>query len=129
MGEIRLPGLATGIDTAALIKQLMIINSRRLATYQVKKTGYETQNTALSELRAKVTAVKSAAGTLSDIDDLEVFSSSSSDTTALTLAASSEASPGSHSILVNQLATTNTWIQDTSTFDYTTDYVGAGTFI
>ncbi|MCD6394751.1 MAG: flagellar filament capping protein FliD [Planctomycetes bacterium] len=129
MGEIRLPGLATGIDTAALIKQLMIINSRRLATYQVEKTGYETQNTALSELRAKVAAVKSATGTLSDIDDLEVFSVSSSDKTALTLAATSEASPGSHSILINQLATTNTWIQDTSTLDYTTDYVGAGTFI
>ncbi|RKY07046.1 MAG: hypothetical protein DRP66_07565, partial [Planctomycetota bacterium] len=51
MGELRLPGLATGIDTAALVKQLMIINSRRLATYQVQKTDYEAQNTALSELR------------------------------------------------------------------------------
>ena len=129
MGELRLPGLATGIDTAALIKQLMIINSRRLATYQVQKTGFEAQNTALSELRAKVTAVKSATTALSDMDDLEVFSTSSSDNAVLTLAASSEAAPGSHSILINQLATTNTWIQDTSTFNYKTDYVGAGTFI
>jgi len=129
MGELRLPGLATGIDTAALIKQLMVINSRKLATYQVQKTGYETQNTALSELRTKVAAVKSATGALSDIDDLEVFSVSSSDRDVLTLAASSEANPGSHSILVNQLATTETWIQDTSTFNYKTDYVGAGTFI
>ncbi len=65
MGELRLPGLATGIDTATLIRQLMIINSRRLATYQVRKTGYEAQNTALSELRTKVAAVQSAVGALS----------------------------------------------------------------
>lgn len=129
MGELRLPGLATGIDTATLIQQLMIINSRRLAKYQVQKTGYEAQNTALSELRTKVEAVRSAAGALSDIDDLEAFSASSSDRDVLTLTTSSEANAGSHSIEVNQLATTETWIQDISTFDYKTDYVGAGTFI
>jgi len=123
MGELRFPGLATGIDTAALIKQLMIINSRRLATYQVKKTDYEKQNTALDELRSKISALESAASALSDADDMEIFSTSSSDTDILTLTASSEANPGSHSIEVNQLATTETWIQDTSTFNYKTDYV------
>ncbi len=132
MAELRLPGLATGIDTAALIRQLMIINSRRLAKYQVQNTSYETQNTALSELRTKVEAVQSTAAALSDMDDLEVFSSTSSDN-ALTVAVSSEASPGSHSFMVNQLATTNTWIQDVSTFDYETDFVltddDAGVFI
>ena len=129
MGELRFPGLVTGIDTAALIKQLMIINSRRLATYQLKKTDYEQQNTALSELRSKISALQSAVSALSDADDLEIFSTSSSDTDILTLAASSEAEPGSHSIEINQLASTETWIQDTSTFNYTTDYVGGGNFI
>ena len=41
MGVLRFPGLVTGIDTAALIEQLMIINSRRLAAYQVKKMGFD----------------------------------------------------------------------------------------
>lgn len=129
MGELRFPGLATGIDTAALIKQLMIINSRRLATYQVQKTEYDTQNTALDGLRTKVSALQSAASALSDADDLDIFSTSTSDSDILTVGASSNANPGSHSIEVNQLATTETWIQDTSTFDYETDYVGAGTLI
>jgi len=129
MGELRFPGLATGIDTAALIRQLMIINSRRLATYQVKKTDYEAQTTALSELRTKISALQSAASALSDADDLEIFSTSSGDTDILTVSASSEANSGSHSIEINQLATTETWIQDTSTFDYETDYVGGGNFI
>ena len=123
MGELRFPGLVTGIDTAALIKQLMIVNSRRLATYQVQKTDYEKQTTALDELRSKISALESAASALADADDMEIFSTSSSDTDILTLTASSEANPGSHSIEVNQLATTETWIQDTSTFNYKTDYV------
>jgi len=129
MGELRFPGLATGIDTAALIKQLMIINSRRLATYQVQKTDYEKQNTALDELRTKISALETSASALADADDMEIFKATSSDTDVLTVAASSEANSGSHSIEVNQLATTNTWIQDTSTFNYKTDYVGGGNFI
>jgi len=129
MGELRFPGLATGIDTAAIIKQMMIINSRRLATYKVHKTNYEAQNTALSELRSKIIALQSAADALSDADDLDIMNATSSDTDILTVGASSDASPGSHSIEVNQLATTETWIQDISTFGYETDYVGGGDFI
>ena len=129
MGELRLPGLATGIDTTALVQQLMIIESRRLATYQVSKTEYEQQKTVFSELRARVNALKTAVSALSDADDLEIFKTSTSDKDVLTVSASSEANPGSHSIEINQLATSETWIQDTSTFDYETDYVGGGTFI
>ena len=123
MGELRFPGLATGIDTAALIKQLMVINSRKLATYQVQKTSYDAQVTALSELRSKINALRSAASALSDADNLDVFNASTSDSDILTVSASSTANPGSHSVEVNQLATSNTWIQDTSIFDYDTDYV------
>ncbi len=133
MGELRLPGLATGIDTSALIQQLMMIESRRLATYQVKKADYQEQNTALSDLQSRVSALKTAVSVLSDADDLEIFKTSSSDTDILTASASSDANPGSHSIEINQLATTDTWIQDTSTFSYETDYVltddGNGVFI
>ena len=101
----------------------MIINSRRLATYQVKKTSYDAQVTALSELRTKITALQSAASALSDADNLDIFNASTSDSDILTVSASSTANPGSHSVEVNQLATSNTWIQDTSIFDYDTDYV------
>lgn len=129
MGELRLPGLATGIDTAALIDQLMKVNSRRLASYQVKKTGFDAQVTALSELRAKVNAMNSASSKLSDASSLKVFSASSSNKDVLTVSATSEANPGSHSIEIDQLATTENWIQDASSFNYTTDYVGGGNFI
>lgn len=129
MGELRLPGLATGIDTTLLIQQLLIIKGRRLASYQVKKADYKQQKTAFSELQSKVSALKTTVSTLSDSDNLEIFKTSASDKDILTLSASSDANPGSHSIEINRLATSETWIQDTSTFDYKTDYVGGGTFI
>jgi len=123
MADLRLPGLMTGINTTELVKQLMIVNSRRLATYQVKKLDYEKQATALDELRAKVKALDTAVGSLSDSKDLETYNTSSSDTDILTVGASSDANPGSHSIEINQLATAETWIHNNSSFDFETDYV------
>jgi len=102
MGELRFPGLVTGIDTAALIKQLMIINSRRLATYQVEKMDYEGKTTAINELRSKVSSLNSAVSALSDAEKLETFNVSSSDSDVLTASASSDANPGSHSIEIDQ---------------------------
>ncbi len=129
MATITLPGLSTGIDTNALITQLMAVESRRLATYKVKQSNFEKQQTALDSVRSKVAALKTATSALADIDNLNVFSTTSSDTDKITVSASSNANPGSHSIEVNQLATTETWIQDGSTFSYKTDFVGTGTFI
>ena len=129
MGILRLPGLATGIDTAKLVQQLMIVNSRRLSTYRVRKSKYESQSSAIGGLRSKVKALRTAVKALANADSLETFITSSSDTDILTVSASAEASPGSHSVEINRLAAGETWIQDTSTFTYKTDYVGAGNFI
>jgi len=129
MGELRLPGLATGIDTATLIDQIMMINSRRLAKYQVEKNTFDAQAKALDELRSNVYSLKYAASALSDADELDGFSTSSSDTDILTISATTGANPGSHSVEIDQLATSETWIQDVSTFDNETDYVGTGTFM
>lgn len=129
MGELRLPGLATGIDTAALIEQIMAVKSRRLAQYQVQKIEYEEKTTALNDLRSKVTSLNSAVTAISTARTLEAYKATTSDSDVLGVSSTSDASQGSHSIIINQLATTETWIQGTSTFDYKTDYVGGGTFI
>jgi flagellar hook-associated protein 2 len=129
MGTLNFPGLSTGIDTTQLIKSLMAINSRRLANYTVKKIRLGDQQTALDEMKSKVSQLEGAADALSDSSTLETFTTSSSDGSRLGVAATTEANPGSHSVEINQLATSETWIQDSSTFDYETDYVGAGYFI
>jgi flagellar hook-associated protein 2 len=129
MGTLNFPGLSTGIDTTELIKNLMAINSRRLANYTVKKMRMGDQQAALDEMKSKVSLLEGAADALSDSSTLETFTTSSSDGSRLGVSATTEANPGSHSVEINQLATSETWIQDSSTFDYETDYVGAGYFI
>jgi len=129
MGELKLSGLSTGIDTAKLVEQLMIINSRRLATYQVKQRELQQKSDAFDALRTKVAALRTANNSLANMAALESFRVSSSNSDVLTASASSGATEGSHSVIIKQLATAETWIQDTSGFDYTTDYVGGGSFI
>ena len=129
MGELRFSGLSSGIDTTALVQQLMNVESRRLAEYKVNKMNLEKQTSALNDLRTKINALKSAASGLSDIDTMQIYTASSSSKDILTPTVSSTANTGSHSVDVDQLATTETWIQNTSTFSYKTDYVGGGSFI
>ncbi|MFA5238927.1 MAG: flagellar filament capping protein FliD [Phycisphaerae bacterium] len=129
MGTINLPGLATGIDTATLIQQLMTINSRRLANYQLQKKKYESENTVLDQLTTNIKNLKQAAYNLSDSSNLDMYTTSTSDKDILTLSASSNARAGSHTVDVNQLATAETWIHDNTSFSYETDYVGGGNFI
>jgi flagellar hook-associated protein 2 len=129
MGELRFSGLSSGIDTTALVKQLMTIESRRLATFRVGKMNLEKQTTALNDLRTKINALKSAAAGLSDLNSMQIYTAASSNKDILSVTASSTAAAGAHSVAVNQLASTETWIQNTSTFSYKTDYVGGGNFI
>ncbi len=129
LGELRLSGLSTGIDTATIIKQLMVVNGRRLANYQVSQKDYESQLTAMDELKGKIDALQASSAALSGTDQTNIFTVSSSNADVLTLNADATANSGSHSVDINQLATTETWIQDDSGFDYMTDYVGGGTFI
>ena len=129
MGTLTFPGLETGIDTSTIIQQLVTAESYNLTAYQTQKKAYDDQNTALASVRDKVTALKTATSALADTSTLSVYNASSSDTDELTLSATTGANAGSHTVDINQLATTETWIQDNSTFNYPTDYVGDGTFI
>jgi len=129
MAEIQMSGIATGIDTSSIIQQLITIEGRKKANLEVQQMKYEAEQKALSNMKAGVGSLISAAGSLSDADNLVTFGVTSGDTDKVTLTATDDANPGSHSIEVDQLATGETWIQDVSTFDYKTDYVGAGNFI
>ncbi|MGD0785213.1 MAG: flagellar filament capping protein FliD [Sedimentisphaerales bacterium] len=129
MGTITFPGLQTGIDTSAIITQLVTAESQNLTAYQTQKKAYDNQNTALASVRDKVTALKTTTSALADTSTLNIYNASSSNTDELTVSATTGANAGSHTVDINQLATTETWIQDNSTFNYPTDYVGDGTFI
>ncbi|MCP4450910.1 MAG: hypothetical protein GY809_05570, partial [Planctomycetes bacterium] len=129
MADIQMSGIATGIDTSSIVQQLIAVEGRKQANLQLQQMKYEAEQAALVGMKTQVEALISKAKTLADADSLVTFGVTSGDTDKVTLTATDEANPGSHSIEIDQLATGETWIQDVSTFDYKTDYVGAGNFI
>ncbi len=128
MSTLRLPGLLTGIDTAKLIEQLMVIERRSLNVYEERISIWEERQDALSTLESKLSNLRSSVRALSDADELRAFSVASSDTDKLTADASYNAFEGNHTVIINQLANAERWVH-TNGLEYAEDYVGAGTFI
>ncbi len=128
MSTIQLPGLTTGIDTSQLISQLMAVESRTLNLYTARQKTWDQKKDTLSTLESKLSNLKSSISALSNADELRTFSATSSDSDIITAEASYNAFEGNHSVVVNQLATTERWVHSTG-MKYTEDYVGSGTFI
>ncbi|MHC4622743.1 MAG: flagellar filament capping protein FliD [Planctomycetota bacterium] len=128
MSNIRLPGLMTGIDTNAIIAQLMAVERHTLDMYEERKSQWEERQDALSTLESKLSTLSSAVRVLSDADELRAFSAASSDTDKVTASATYSGFEGNHTVVVNQLATAERWVH-TNGLEYAEDYVGAGTFI
>ncbi len=128
MGEIRLSGMSTGIDTAALVESLMTIERNRLNMYTQRQETYTGRKDALNELETKLSTLQDAAEDLSDSNDLRAYTTSTSDEDILTAESSSTAYEGSHTVTVNQLASAERWVH-TSGLEYAESFVGAGTFI
>lgn len=125
---MQLPGLATGIDTGAMVQQLMAASQQRLYTYKVQKANYEEKNTTFDELRSKLLSFNSAMTSLSDVDDLIVFKATSNDTDILSAsAASTGVYEGNHEVEINQLANAEKWVH--SGFLFKESLVGSGNFI
>ena len=128
MSTIQLPGLLTGIDTRALIAQLMAVQRRTLNMYEARKSLWEERKDALSTLETKLSTLRSAVRALSDANELRAFTTATSDEDILTAEASYNAFEGNHTVLINRLATAERWVH-TDGLKYVEDYVGEGTFI
>lgn len=128
MGELRLSGLSTGIDTETLVAQLMVIERRRLNKYTERKDTWDERKEALNSLKTMLNDLKSATAKLSDASELRAYATASSDTDILTAESSHNAFEGNHSVIINELANAERWVHATG-MKYAEDLVGEGTFI
>jgi len=129
MSTLRLPGLLTGLDTNAIVSQLMAIERGiMLDGYEEQQDTWNEKKNALSTIESKLSALRSSVRALSDAEELRAFTTASSDTDKLTAEASYNAFEGNHTVVINQLANAERWVH-TAGIEYAEDYVGAGTFI
>ncbi|MCB9358041.1 MAG: flagellar filament capping protein FliD [Calditrichaeota bacterium] len=97
-------GLVSGIDWDTTIKQLMQIERRRVDLYETRKSENETKLSLWGQLQGKISALQGAAQNLDRRSEFVVKSASSSDSSVVTVQASSSAPRGSHSVEVLALA-------------------------
>lgn len=130
LGTVSSYGASTGINTTALIDELVssVSGSRnivqtRLAQNEQLSTLYTTLNTKMSTLDSSLSAIQ-------DADDFREFTGTSSDTDMATVSTDGDAVAGSYTVIINSLATAqiaDLTLNGADTFSATTDTVfGSG---
>lgn len=125
MATIQFGGLASGLDTNALIDGLVKVERRSIDLLQAQEARYQAQQGVLSALAGSLASVKSAAQGLSFSVDFNRHTVASSDETVLKATADSTALLGSYVVNVSTLAKA-TVLQSTG-YTSTTDTIGQGT--
>jgi flagellar hook-associated protein 2 len=100
-------GVATGLDTTAIINALMAVDKQPLNKMQAKQADYKTQISAWGDLSSSMSALRTALYALKSgvtKTTTAVASQTSTNKTLLTAAVSSKAANGTYSVTVDQLA-------------------------
>ncbi len=124
MSAISFSGLATGLDTASIVDQLVEIKRAPIYRLQDDTKSYQNQITALDTLKTKLLALQTAAQAIDTANEFSSLAASSSDDTILGVTAGTDAAAGSYDIVVNSLATAQKDISQG--YDSTSTSVGEG---
>lgn len=99
-------GIFSGINTGQLIDQLIQAESRPKILAQQRVNALQTQRAAFLDINSSLLALKTAAGSLRTNKVFQANRAASSDDTVLTATAANSATPGTYSLLVSRLVST-----------------------
>jgi flagellar hook-associated protein 2 len=110
MAGIQLSGLASGLDTEGMITQLMALERQPETRWNQQKTISQTKEQALKDILSRIKTLQTNAGDLKSVTTwLPTQSIDVSDSAKVSASAVSGAAPGSYSLAVQQLATSDQW--------------------
>jgi flagellar hook-associated protein 2 len=105
MADLGLSGLASGVDTATIVSQLMAIERQGTTRLGYRQTAVTGEQTGLKEIATKLTALKNAALALSaDATWKQSQTPTSSDPASVAVVQTGGAGIGGHTVQVNRLA-------------------------
>ncbi|MBF0432866.1 MAG: flagellar filament capping protein FliD [Fibrobacteria bacterium] len=104
MESLSVGGLASGLDTNAIIDGLTQIELAKVSRVEVKQKDVEVKLDAFNELYGKISEFATKAGTLDDVKSFNLFSSESSDEDFVTVDGTEDAIPGTFDVEVASLA-------------------------
>lgn len=124
-------GIGSGLDVTSIISQLSAIEKQPLKALQSKASLLQTQLSTIGQIQSQVSALQSAATKLGSVLDWKGITATSSNTAALTVAATTVASPTTFSVDVTALAKAQSLAMPTGVGDpalpTSTEQLGYGT--
>ncbi len=128
MGNITFSGLSSGIDSAAIIQQLVYAEQAPIRQYEQKRSDYQSQLSIIQSLNSKLQSLQTKAQDLDTIAEFLSYSASSEDDDIVTATASGTATSGTYSITsVTQMAQAQRNYSDGFSSKEEAGVVGSGT--
>jgi flagellar hook-associated protein 2 len=105
MAGIQLSGLASGLDTASIIEQLMAVERQPRTRIEMRQASEQARRDGLNQVATQLRALKTAAADLRSTGTwADTQTAVSSDTTKLDVRRTGGAGPGGYDIAVTRLA-------------------------
>ncbi|HOY69919.1 MAG TPA: flagellar filament capping protein FliD [Methylotenera sp.] len=118
-------GIGSGLDVSGIVSSLMSVERQPLNALTKQKTAYETKVSAYGSMKSALSTFQTAISSLSDATKFNAQAVTSGDTKVFTATANGQATNGSYSVTVNQLAKAQKLVMAGTA--NTTDVVGTGT--
>lgn len=109
---ISFSGLASGLDTSAIISQLVALERIPIQMLEGQKAAKQTKLDKLDDFAELVKSLQTAAETVSTSDDFYAWTVNNSDEKVATITATGGAASGSHSLEALSLASVDRWAFD-----------------
>lgn len=98
------PGIGSNLDVNSIVSQLMAVEQQPLRALATKEASYQAKLTAFGAVKSALSQFQTAAQGLSSIAKFQGVQATSSDSALVSVAASSEATPGTYNLNVTQRA-------------------------
>jgi len=112
MSGLALSGVFTGIDGSALVEAIMAVNNLPLGRLEDQKSQWEAKKAVVDDLQRRLTTMESVAEGVSDSSTINTTVASSTDTDIVGANSDIGAIAGSHTVEINQLATSEHEVND-----------------
>lgn len=119
-------GIGSGVDINSMVNQLVALESRPLGQMRARATELQTQVSSYGQLSSLFSALQTAAGKLTGASLWSQAAATSSNTAAVSVVGGASAAPGTYSVSVSRLATSQTVVSQTA-YPSASELVGSGT--
>lgn len=114
MASITSLGIGSGVDLNSIVNQLVAVEKKPLVQLQKSAKDIQTQMSSVGQIQSLFSKLQDSANALSSATTWNAVQSSTSDSTAVSVAASNGAPVGSYQVSVQRLATSQSVLAPTA---------------